>query len=337
MNSIGSGIGSLFGSTATDAGAAGADGALPAVGQGFDAAGDSVAANSPNAVNFGTSAPGVMSGASAAPSSSSGIGGYLSKQNPLNLALAGTTALSAGQALMPKKPVNIQQNAANVLGTNPSFSNPNLPQYSMQNTASPYQGNWYTYGESPQAPLYNAQPQLVPNQPAYAAKGGLMKGYAQGGQVRHYAPGGAVMPMPPQNPLAAAASQMPQGQPMPQRPMMPQQGAPTRKVNPLAMVAAHKLGVAIGKHIAKKRMMTPPGQVHGKGGGQDDAIPARLSQGEFVHSADVVSALGDGSSNEGAKKLTIMARNIRKHKTSKDGGFPPKAKKNPLAYIGGAS
>ncbi len=60
-------------------------------------------------------------------------------------------------------------------------------------------------------------------------------------------------------------------------------------------------------------------------GGQDDKIPAMLSDGEFVISADVVSHLGDGNNKAGAKKLKEMMNNIRMHK----GGsvkFPPKAK-----------
>ena len=60
-------------------------------------------------------------------------------------------------------------------------------------------------------------------------------------------------------------------------------------------------------------------------GGQDDKVPAMLSDGEFVISADVVSHLGDGNNKAGAKKLKEMMNNIRMHK----GGsvkFPPKAK-----------
>jgi hypothetical protein len=41
--------------------------------------------------------------------------------------------------------------------------------------------------------------------------------------------------------------------------------------------------------------------------------PARLADGEFVISADVVSALGGGSTDSGAKKLYAMMDRIRKH------------------------
>jgi hypothetical protein len=42
---------------------------------------------------------------------------------------------------------------------------------------------------------------------------------------------------------------------------------------------------------------------------------ARLADGEFVIPADVVSHLGNGSSNAGAKKLYAMMDNIRKART----------------------
>lgn len=73
--------------------------------------------------------------------------------------------------------------------------------------------------------------------------------------------------------------------------------------------------------------------VEGEGGGQDDLIEARLADGEYVFDADIVSALGDGSNKEGAKKLDAMRQAIRKHKRSAPlDKIPPKAK-SPLAYL----
>lgn len=67
--------------------------------------------------------------------------------------------------------------------------------------------------------------------------------------------------------------------------------------------------------------------VSGAGGGQDDKIDAKLSPGEYVMDADVVSALGDGSSEAGAKKLDKMRQNIRTHKRAAGKHkIPPKAK-----------
>jgi hypothetical protein len=61
----------------------------------------------------------------------------------------------------------------------------------------------------------------------------------------------------------------------------------------------------------------------GAGGGLDDLIPttidgrraAALSDGEFVVPADVVSMMGDGSSNEGSRRLYDLVKQIREHKT----------------------
>jgi hypothetical protein len=61
----------------------------------------------------------------------------------------------------------------------------------------------------------------------------------------------------------------------------------------------------------------------GPGGGLDDLIPtsingrraASLSDGEFVVPADVVSMMGDGSSNAGARRLYDLVRQIREAKT----------------------
>jgi len=75
--------------------------------------------------------------------------------------------------------------------------------------------------------------------------------------------------------------------------------------------------------------------VQGAGGGQDDLIPARLADGEYVFDAEIVAALGDGSNKEGAKKLDAMREAIRKHKRSGPlNTIPPKAK-SPLAYLKG--
>ena len=61
----------------------------------------------------------------------------------------------------------------------------------------------------------------------------------------------------------------------------------------------------------------------GPGGGLDDLIPtsingrraAALSDGEFVIPADVVSMMGDGSSNAGARRLYDLVKQVREAKT----------------------
>lgn len=72
--------------------------------------------------------------------------------------------------------------------------------------------------------------------------------------------------------------------------------------------------------------------VEGGTPGQDDSVPALLSDGEFVLSADVVSALGDGNNAAGAKRLEEMMRKVRAERNKGGTELPPKAKA-PLAYM----
>lgn len=88
-------------------------------------------------------------------------------------------------------------------------------------------------------------------------------------------------------------------------------------------------GYASGGEVpgALQAMSSPAGYVDGVGSGQADNVPARLSPGEFVLDADVVSALGDGSNAEGARRLEEMRRRVREHKRSAPvSGIPPVAK-----------
>jgi hypothetical protein len=65
------------------------------------------------------------------------------------------------------------------------------------------------------------------------------------------------------------------------------------------------------------------GRIRGAGGGLDDLVPGsiegrqkvRLADGEFILPSDVVSAIGDGSTDAGARRLHEMMDGIRKQKT----------------------
>jgi hypothetical protein len=69
----------------------------------------------------------------------------------------------------------------------------------------------------------------------------------------------------------------------------------------------------------------PPRYLRGGGDGMSDSIraniegkqEARLADGEFVVPADVVSHLGNGSSNAGAKRLYAMMDRVRRSRTGK--------------------
>ena len=69
--------------------------------------------------------------------------------------------------------------------------------------------------------------------------------------------------------------------------------------------------------------MASGGHVQGPGGGQDDAIPARLSDGEYVMDATSVADLGDGSTRKGAAVLDQVRDAIAKDKGRKS-RVPPK-------------
>jgi len=73
--------------------------------------------------------------------------------------------------------------------------------------------------------------------------------------------------------------------------------------------------------------------VKGKGDGTSDSIAAMLANGEFVIPADVVSNLGNGSNDAGAKILDEFLRTIRAHKRKADPkGLPPDSK-GALSYL----
>lgn len=73
------------------------------------------------------------------------------------------------------------------------------------------------------------------------------------------------------------------------------------------------------------------GYLRGATGGMADELdttidgeqPAKLSHGEFVVPADVVSHLGDGNSEAGAKKLYEMMDKVRRARTGKKDQAPP--------------
>jgi len=72
--------------------------------------------------------------------------------------------------------------------------------------------------------------------------------------------------------------------------------------------------------LAKMKQQQPQAmaqgrRVQGPGTGLDDSIPARLSVGEYVIPADVVSMMGDGSTEAGGKKLDELLQMVRMQKT----------------------
>ena len=73
--------------------------------------------------------------------------------------------------------------------------------------------------------------------------------------------------------------------------------------------------------------------VTGDGDGTSDSIPAMLANGEFVIPADVVSSLGNGSNDSGAKVLDEFLKTIREHKRKADAKHLPPDSKGALGYL----
>jgi hypothetical protein len=75
--------------------------------------------------------------------------------------------------------------------------------------------------------------------------------------------------------------------------------------------------------------------VRGSGSGRDDTVEALLSADEYVMDAETVAMLGDGSPEEGARRLDEMRANLRRHKgrALANGKFSPNARE-PEKYLG---
>lgn len=101
----------------------------------------------------------------------------------------------------------------------------------------------------------------------------------------------------------------------------------------MALPLLAKSGGALGKYNGRENFKDGK-HVAGDGDGQSDDIPAWLADGEFVFPADVVSALGNGSTKAGTDKLYAMMHGIRDRARSKGPkDLPPPALKSPLDYL----
>jgi hypothetical protein len=95
---------------------------------------------------------------------------------------------------------------------------------------------------------------------------------------------------------------------------------------PAAMRTLGGIPTAAGGGLAALGTYSDGGRMlKGRGDGMSDSIPgiiggkqpARLADGEFVVPADVVSHLGNGSTDAGAKRLYAMMDKVRKARTGK--------------------
>lgn len=112
------------------------------------------------------------------------------------------------------------------------------------------------------------------------------------------------------------------------------QGVGISHLNPTLTASAMKKG---GRANASPGALSKMAMLaSGTGGGRDDTINAKLSDGEYVLDAETVALLGNGSTKAGALVLDQMRQQLRKQKGKAlaKGKFSPDAK-SPLAYMKG--
>jgi hypothetical protein len=103
---------------------------------------------------------------------------------------------------------------------------------------------------------------------------------------------------------------------------------PKHEAGPILMAFVNEFGERALQDLAQRVKAMPPGGAQpgaqpGPGDGQSDSVPAMidgqqpaaLSQGEYVVPADVVSHLGNGSTDAGAQHLDGMVGNVRQQRT----------------------
>lgn len=264
----------------------------------------------------GAGATGATGGAASNPGILSKIGNGL-VNNPIQAGLMGLNLYNL--ANQPALPTAAQQQAST---QGPGFS-AQLPQYQFNSTRTPV-ADYYRYGYSPQTTQIQntltpigANTAMKKGGPVKMARGSLVPrihvgaapGVPRAGGIK--APSGAGMAS-----LGAIAS------------MKKGQGAPVDAA-PVSLGALSKGGrppvTSARIHptfMAKGRVAMGTGT-----GGQEDKVPAMLSEDEYVNPADVVAHLGDGSPAKGAKVLDKFVANVRAHKTQNGAkGLPPKAK-----------
>jgi hypothetical protein len=163
------------------------------------------------------------------------------------------------------------------------------------------------------------------------ARGGLSH-VRKEGPMRKYAAGGLAMANRSSgldNPQSYYRYGQQAAQP-PQRPVMQQPGNPVMAMPQVsrAMGGGLNMGYNAGGAPGAARLVKGPGT------GRSDDIPARLSDGEYVFDAETVALLGDGSTDEGARRLDALRKKLRMHKGKKlsKGEFSAKAH-NPEGYL----
>jgi len=183
-------------------------------------------------------------------------------------------------------------------------------------------------------PTYAPGSVYTPQYKTYAAEGGIMR-LARGGNIddqngmdepMYMAGGGTPATLAPQG-LEQLMGVKGKGQSLEEM----KESAALQGLTPRAYMDIYGEGIKAQQQMAKGGMSSLGGysdggrMLKGPGDGMSDSIPgviggrqpARLADGEFVVPADVVSHLGNGSTDAGAKQLYSMMDKVRKARTGK--------------------
>ena len=251
----------------------------------------------------------------------------------------GSVAKAAGMAAAPVLASSMANGATNPgAGSNTGTIDPytfSRNQIPVSKMTSPLIGAKYQPGQD------TSQRQYFNNQ--YTAGTPYQYTAAEGGQVPGYAPGGMVSPEPDMTsvggnmnaPMAYNHSRVfatPTQAPVPQNVLKMAEGGSLQEMAQRGTIIPRMATGGLGAYSDGGQMLKGPGD------GMSDSIPAtinqkqpaRLANDEFVVPADVVSHLGNGSSDAGAKQLYAMMDRIRQART----GTKKQGKKvNPTKYM----
>lgn len=245
------------------------------------------------------------------------LGSSLKKMlnNPMALAMLAKTGYDSANA--PTLPTLAQQQSS----TQGTMFNSKLPTYNFNSARAPI-SNYYTYGYSPQPQQITNT--LTPTTPMAEGGRAKIKKFATGGLGHIHAPSIRIP--------HASARRSPGGGMAVLGAIAKMKSAMGGGNLPAAPAMGGALPLAHGGSPRMHKTFMRDGHVaqHTGAKGQDDNVPAMLSEDEYVMPADVTSALGDGSPSAGGSVLDGFVKNVRAHKAVK--GQPPKAK-SPEQYL----
>lgn len=262
----------------------------------------------------------------------------IQNQAGINSGMSGTTAsglsnlaLAGSQAGIPTgSSVNFNTGTASNSAPSSGLNNNGLPAALTPGVLASNPLATAAQSSNPQLEqLLQLHPQLGSVDPRILASlmGSSPQGYKRGGVV-HMAIGGSSQFETAQQLLGipivreSAAEQAAYGNPT---------GGHHRPLVATHFINGHKKGGQI-EHIPEFITGKTGHHVKGRGTGQSDEIPAMLANDEYVFDADTVAALGDGSSEAGAKFLDHFRQSVRAHKRAAPvDKIPPKA--SPLQYV----